>query len=191
MKKRVLVIVAHPDDETIWMGGSLLKNKGKWNTTIISLCRKDDLDRAPKFKKVCSYYNAKCYISDLEDEKMNDIDPIEIIERVKEFLQNKEFDYLFTHGKNGEYGHKRHLDVHKAITIMVNKEELKPKKVFFFSYKPRGEFTYPIRESDKLIYLDNTTFKEKKQLIQDVYGFSKGGFEEVCCRNIEAFNTKK
>jgi LmbE family N-acetylglucosaminyl deacetylase len=191
MKKRVLVIVAHPDDETIWMGGTLLDNKDKWETTLISLCRKDDADRAPKFKKVCKHFNTECHISDLDDEKMNNIDSTEVISRVKKFIQNKEFDYIFTHGENGEYGHKRHVDVHKAVIKMVNKEELKAKKVFFFSYASRGEFAYPKKGSDKLIYLNDVTLKEKKQLIQYFYGYPKGGFEEVCCRNIEAFNIKK
>ncbi len=191
MKKRVLVIVAHPDDETIWMGGTLLNNKDNWETTIISLCRKDDTDREPKFKKICKQYGAECHISDLDDEKMDNIDSTEVTKRVKEFIQNKEFDYIFTHGKNGEYGHKRHLDVHKAIVKMIGQKELKSKSVFFFSYESRGEFAYPKKESDKLIYLDDITLKSKKQLIQNVYGFSKGGFEEVCCRNIEAFNIKK
>ena len=59
MRKKVLVAVAHPDDETIWMGNMLLKNMDNWDTTIISLCRKDDPDRAPKFGKVCEIYKAK------------------------------------------------------------------------------------------------------------------------------------
>jgi len=64
------VIVAHPDDETIWMGGSLIKNcviEKDWKVEIISLCRKNDAERAEKFFKVCSFLNAKGFISDLDD----------------------------------------------------------------------------------------------------------------------------
>ena len=57
-KKDALCVVAHPDDETIWMGGTILRNKN-FNWTILSLCRKNDLERAEKFKKVCKFYNAK------------------------------------------------------------------------------------------------------------------------------------
>ena len=57
-KKEALCIVAHPDDETIWVGGTILKNKD-FNWTILSLCRKNDLGRAPKFRKVCKFYKAK------------------------------------------------------------------------------------------------------------------------------------
>jgi LmbE family N-acetylglucosaminyl deacetylase len=189
--KKVLVIVAHPDDETIWMGGTLLKNKNNWETTIISLCRRDDADRAPKFKKSCNEYHAKSHISDLEDETMEDLDQEEVEKRIEKFTKNSEYDYIFTHGKNGEYGHKRHLDVYKAVNKMIKEKKLFAKKVFYFSYNKKGEFAYPNKESDKLIYLNEATHKEKKRLIQEIYGFPKGGFEEVCCRKIEAFKIKK
>ena len=189
--KKILVIVAHPDDETIWMGGTLLKNKNNWETTIISLCRREDEDRAPKFKKICNEYSAESHISDLEDETMEDLDMEEVEGRIEKFTKNSEYDYIFTHGKNGEYGHKRHLDVHKAVNKMIKEKKLLAKKVFYFSYNKKGEFAYPNKESDKLIYLNDATLKEKKRLIQEVYGFPKGGFEEVCCRKIEAFKIKK
>ena len=45
---KCVVIVAHPDDETLWAGGTILMNpENQW--TIITLCRRDDPDRNPKF----------------------------------------------------------------------------------------------------------------------------------------------
>jgi len=189
MKKKVLVIVAHPDDETIWMGGTLLSNVNNWDLTIISLCRRGDKDRAPKFKKVCRIFKAKCFMSDLEDEKLNDISTSEVIKLIKKY-SNKAYDYIFTHGKNGEYGHKRHIDVNKAVLEMLKKKMLSCKKIFFFSYVKKRGFCYANKNSDNFIKLSSNQLKKKKNLILSVYGFRKNSFEDICCRNAEAFNAK-
>jgi len=44
------VIVAHPDDETLWAGGTILMHpEVRW--TIVALCRKSDRDRAGRFAR--------------------------------------------------------------------------------------------------------------------------------------------
>ncbi len=182
-----MVVVAHPDDETIWMGGTLLKNRNRWNTTIISLCRRNDKDRAPKFRKACKIFKAKFFISDLEDENLNKITLNEIIERVKGY-SSKNYSCIFTHGENGEYGHKRHIDVHEAIKKMLNKKLLSAEKIFFFSYFKKGRLCCANKNSDKFIKLSSSLLKQKKKIINSVYGFAKNSFENLCTSDTEAFN---
>jgi hypothetical protein len=186
MKKKVLIIVAHPDDETIWCGGTILQNKTKWDLTILCFCRKSDLDRAPKFKKVCKLYNAKSIILDFEDDKMNNISMNQYLNELKKFSKQK-FDLILTHGKNGEYGHKRHKEVHKAIKQGIKNKILSTRKLFLFSYNKKGKFCYSSASSDRFIKLGPLLFIRKKKIISNYYGFQRGGFEEKSCRNVESF----
>lgn len=197
MKKEVnaLCIVAHPDDELIWMGGTIL-NHPNWNWTIISLCRKDDPDRMPKFVQACKRYKANCIISDLDDEKLNRLSPNLVSEKIKSLLPSRSYDYIFTHGKNGEYGHLRHKEVHKAVKKLISQRDLICNKIYFFSYipgdqvaphNPQLRIPIPNKSADLYVQLNSSKYSEKIKLITKLYGFKENIFETLSCNKGEAF----
>ena len=50
-RPQAAVVVAHPDDEILWCGGYIL-NHPEFHWRIVTLCRAEDSDRAPKFSQV-------------------------------------------------------------------------------------------------------------------------------------------
>jgi len=183
--KKAVVIVAHPDDETIWMGGTVIKNPGiDW--TVLALCRRDDPDRMPKFRQVCRFYGAKPIISDLEDEgKMSLEESLpEIKGRILAELGKERFDYIFTHGFNGEYGHKRHLGVHLAVKELKENGSLKTRKIFFFAYETKSG---RIQNAGFSTLKNKVLGEKKRKIIADLYGFSDSSFEYLSCLENETF----
>lgn len=196
--KRCLVIVAHPDDETIWMGGMILKHKD-WKWTILCLCRKDDFDRAPRFMKVCEYYGAEGIMGDLDDKILKPLSDDIIVSKMKELLRKRKYDYIFTHGENGEYGHLRHKEIHRAVKKMTGEGELECEKVYYFSYLPGNEkaphdealkIPVPSVKAEEIIKLNDKQFKDKFKLITEVYGFQRNIFETLSCHKMESFTSR-
>ena len=186
--KKALVIVAHPDDETIWIGGTIARNK-KIDWTIFSLCRASDHDRAPKFRRVCEYYEARSIITDLDDEGKLSLE--EVKQEAKKIILEKidfnEFDYIFTHGVNGEYGHERHIAVHLAIDELIKEKKINPETVFYFNYvKNKNDLLEP--DNNSIVnYLSKKELVEKKKIVAEMYGYLPDGIDVGYCTNPEAF----
>ena len=185
---RILILAPHPDDETIWMGGMILSAEN-FDWTIFSLCRADDSDRAPKFKKVCEYYNARGVISDLEDEGIMDVSASlpEIKKRLAAEFAGQKFDYIYTHGKNGEYGHERHLAVNLAVKELIKGKIISCRKLRFFAYRLKGKTIVNSEAANFALELDGPTFINKKNLIENIYKFNKNSFESLSCLKKETF----
>jgi len=191
-KSRAMVLVAHPDDEIIWMGGTILTHS-ETSWTIVSLCRRSDPDRAPKFGRVAKHLGARGVILDVEDEGMMNIrESVLIIEeslRQVRGVTSKVFTHVFTHAYNGEYGHPRHKGVHRAVRAMALSGVLKTERLFYFGYEMLDEAFQPSvrEEADICLELSKQVYAEKRRIVNEIYGFDKKSFEYKACLRREPF----
>ena len=188
---RCLVIVAHPDDETIWMGGTIIRYSNiKWH--VLSLCRGDDPERAPRFIRATNELGAQALMSDLDDTSPQlsslSSDLHEIKDRVSAYALY-DYDVIFTHGPNGEYQHKRHTQVYNAVKEMAEEGRLTG-ELLLFAYNYCGIGCPPKPASDAHFRIELTTheYEQKQHIIRDIYGFTKGSFEFDSAGSTEAFS---
>ena len=109
--KKCAVVVAHPDDETLWAGGTILMHpECEW--TVVTLCRKSDPDRAPKFFRAIEKLNATGAMGDLDDgPEQRPLTSRQVQHEILQNLPSNRYDLIITHGLNGEYTrHLRHGD---------------------------------------------------------------------------------
>ncbi|MDD5010838.1 MAG: PIG-L family deacetylase [Phycisphaerae bacterium] len=184
------VIVAHPDDETLWAGGTILMHP-EINWTIITLCRKSDTDRSPKFLKVVNILGAKGFMADLDDgPDQKPLEQSDIQRTILNTLPERNFDIIMTHNPKGEYTrHLRHEEVSQAVSGRFEKQNLKAGKLLFFAYEDGGK-KYPPRprkDADIAIDLPKNIWQKKKDIIINSYGFSPDSFEATAASNVETF----
>jgi LmbE family N-acetylglucosaminyl deacetylase len=184
------VIVAHPDDETLWAGGALLLHPdADW--TIITMCRKNDPDRAAKFFKAIEQYNAKGAMGDLDDgPEQTPLDFKLVQKTILELLPSERFDLVITHSKWGEYTrHLRHEETANAVFNLLNTGKIHATQVWSFAYED-GNKKYlprPVRDADFPVALPEQVWQQKYKIITDIYGFNEDSFEAQTTPRQEAF----
>ena len=188
--KSVLIIVAHPDDETLWTGGTILNNPS-WDCFIMSLCRKDDEDRAPKFYTVLQTLKAKGIMGNLDDEpEQTPLNNNEIQQIIKDLLPKTDFDLIITHNLMGEYTrHLRHEEVSKAVMRLWLEDKITADALWTFAYEDGNKAYLPEAVKEAHIYnvLSEPIWLKKYDLMTKTYGFKKDSWEARTTPKAEAF----
>ena len=188
--RKCAVIVAHPDDEILWAGGTILMHpESEW--TIITLCRKSDPDRAPSFFQVIKELNATGAMGDLDDgPEQKPLKNLQVQHEILQNLPSNRFDFIITHGLNGEYTrHLRHEETAQAVMALWKSERLFAVQIWRFAYgdDDRKHLPRAIQDADMHIRLPDEIWQKKYDIITNIYGFSPDSFEARTTPREEAF----
>jgi LmbE family N-acetylglucosaminyl deacetylase len=192
LKKHVktAVIVAHPDDETLWAGGSILMHHS-WRCFIITLCRGDDPDRAPKFRNALEMLHAEGKMGSLDDgPEQFPLDENLIKTTILELLKERHFDLVITHDPAGEYTrHLRHEEISRAVIDLWCQEKIFTPELRTFAYEDGGRayLPQPVQHASIVLPLPNEVWQKKYKIITEIYGFHDNSFEAQTTTTAEAF----
>lgn len=189
VKKKTVILVAHPDDEILWSGGTIL-NHAQWKCFIISLCRGSDPDRSSKFKSVLKKLKAEGVMADLDDGPEQIPLDQNVLDQTILHLLPSTMDLLITHSPKGEYTrHRRHEEIGHSIISLWLEKKIHPAELWIFAYDDDHgtQLPSPDLEADYYFPLTDKIFELKYKLITEEYGFSPDSWEARTCPKIEAF----
>jgi LmbE family N-acetylglucosaminyl deacetylase len=188
--KSVAVIVAHPDDETLWAGGTILSNPS-WKCFIVCLCRGSDNDRAPKFFKTLQILGSEGIMGDLNDgPDQKPLDENELEETIMKLLPPSHFDLIISHDPGGEYTrHLRHEEAGKAVINLWHTGRIYTNELLTFAYEDGNKDYYPrpIKNASSYHLLTEQIWQKKYSIITTTYGFNKDSFEANTTPKAESF----
>ena len=188
--KSVACIVAHPDDETLWAGGTLLSHP-EWKSFVVCLCRKSDSERAEKFYMALKELHSEGVMGDMDDgPEQTPLNVAELEQTILSLLPKKHFDLIITHHPNGEYTrHLRHEEISQAVIKLWQSGSIATYELMTFAYEDGNKAYYPKADTKATVYntLSDENWEQKYWIIREIYGFESNSWEAKTTPVAEAF----
>lgn len=165
-----LMIVAHPDDETIWGGMHLLEEPG--NYFVLCLTNGYNVKRTNEFYSVMAEYGSKGLILNYPDyfnRQKDDWSGVygAIEKDINRVVHFKKWDSIVTHNPAGEYGHIHHRMTNKIVTKVNGKDGLQYFGKYYWRVPPTAA---PGISQEHL---------QKKYQIMDLYQTQRGALNNL------------
>ena len=155
-KKFNLVVVAHPDDETIFFAGAILAQPHiHWQVALVTdgNADKNGEERIAQFRSACRALGVKkLHLFNMPDIYSKRLNPDQISHH---FDQIETPQSVYTHGPLGEYGHPHHQDVSFAVHRHYRKL-----KIISPAYNC---------EADEIIKLSTKNYRKKCHILAKIY----------------------
>lgn len=165
-----LMIVAHPDDETIW-GGTHLE---KGNFFVVCLTNSNNEKRKREFYSVLKKANVKGEILNFPD-KTNGVrddwikSETQIKKELRKIINQQDWDLIVTHNPLGEYGHLHHKKTSRFVTEIIKENKQIDKLYYFGKYYKKKEVDTLAGKVKGLKHALNQEELDKKKTMLDIY----------------------
>ena len=187
---RAMLIVAHPDDETLWAGGLILMHP-HWRWGVVSVSRGDDPDRSARFSIAMRKLGCEGFIGVLNDgPEQAPLSDISVREAIMSLLRGTKYDLIITHSPYGEYTrHRRHEELGRAVLGLWQKGVLVSQELWLFAYTDNGKKHYPraIDGAHLSLALPHHIWSRKLAVMLEEYGFTRWSWEGMTVPRTEAF----
>ncbi len=151
-----VMIVAHPDDESLW-GGFTLGADEPW--TVVCMTHSQTAERRRDFYRslgILGQVGVMLDIPDREEVPATDEDIFRMETALAPIIRSPRVKKIMTHGTLGEYGHPLHRTVNSVVSGLVQNEE----QLWYFSF-------------DENVWLDTVDFRRygrKLRAIRNYFG---------------------
>lgn len=129
MKRKIVVVLAHPDDESFPIGGTLAKYSAEGSQIVLvsatrgeagirdvspaetAKIREAELNQAAKYLGI-----SRVIFLDYSDGELNLANEENAVENIKKIILDEQPDVIVTFGADGISGHPDHVAIHRITT---------------------------------------------------------------------------
>ncbi len=187
---RALVIVAHPEDEILWVGGMIMMHPN-WNWRIVSVCQDINRTQRSRFLESLQQLGSSGFMVNMSSDSKSDVFGKNTMHNAfRSAMENTSYDVLITHSPLSESrqqvgnGH-----VGEAALSLWQQKELKIGQMWMFAYANGDESSLPraIETADIVVRLASDMWNRKCDLLRQVYHFTTDSLQVRTAPATEAF----